>query len=69
MREREINYLLKDLQRAGVRKLRFISKNVATDQLGRKIVLFAYVPCEGARDQGDVSPNPIRPRTLSSDNI
>lgn len=38
MREREIDYLLKDLQRAGVRKLRFISKNVATDQLGRKIV-------------------------------
>lgn len=34
----EINNLIRDLQRAGVKSLRFVDRNTAIDQLGRKIV-------------------------------
>jgi len=34
----EINNLMKDLRRAGVRSLKFVDKNTAIDQFGRKIV-------------------------------
>ena len=36
--EPDVNTLMRDLQRAGVRELKFVGKNVAIDQMGRKII-------------------------------
>jgi len=34
----EINSIMKDLRKAGVKSLKFLNRRVAVDQMGRKIV-------------------------------
>ena len=40
MDRKTLNQIMNELQLVGVRELRFISKNLALDQLNRKIVFY-----------------------------